>query len=405
MEFFGIKSDKTHAIDSESYKIEFLRERKDLPDKLLSAQKNIINQNQAYIFEPLKLEEWNVLIHNMTSTKKHIVKMIIKGHAMGKGSSITCETFNKEVFAKLLSHFPFDNKILLVQNLTCFGVSKLEQNDDLTHTFAKGLDAQNAYNRYKTIMENTNNDIINMGVKAAQLSNGYYRFYYGGTDERDTGKWDITYLVRKTDEQDKFWNMNDYSDPKKKKEQQLGYIDTLYSDLIEIKNKKQNIQQLNNNQYPMPLSNNFPSPPPPQCSQMPYGCGNVQLNNGFPPKFMPNANSYLFPQQQYYQQMPYCNNNIPFNQVNNYTNLVPPQSQLYQQNTYINNNINNNTTNTDNRNVGGPTSQTTQQQYQNIINNNSYHINSTFQDNPTEKNNGNVFCDLKSGICCGCKWW
>ena len=405
MEFFGIKSDKTHAIDSESYKIEFLRERKDLPDKLLSAQKNIINQNQAYIFEPLKLEEWNVLIHNMTSTKKHIVKMIIKGHAMGKGSSITCETFNKEVFAKLLSHFPFDNKILLVQNLTCFGVSKLEQNDDLTHTFAKGLDAQNAYNRYKTIMENTNNDIINMGVKAAQLSNGYYRFYYGGTDERDTGKWDITYLVRKTDEQDKFWNMNDYSDPKKKKEQQLGYIDTLYSDLIEIKNKKQNIQQLNNNQYPMPLSNNFPSPPPPQCSQMPYGCGNVQLNNGFPPKFMPNANSYLFPQQQYYQQMPYCNNNIPFNQVNNYTNLVPPQSQLYQQNTYINNNINNNTTNTDNRNVGGPTSQTTQQQYQNIINNNSYHINSTFQDNPTEKNNGNVFCDLKSGICCGCKCW
>ena len=404
MEFFGIKSDKTHAIDSESYKIEFLREHKDLPDELLSAQKNIINQNQAYIFEPLKLEEWNVLIHNMTSTKKHIVKMIIKGHAMGKGSSITCETFNKEVFAKLLSHFPFDNKILLVQNLTCFGVSKLEQNDDLTHTFAKGLDAQNAYNRYKTIMENTNNDIINMGVKAAQLSNGYYRFYYGGTDERDTGKWDITYLVRKTDEQDKFWNMNDYSDPKKKKEQQLGYIDTLYSDLIEIKNKKQNIQQLNNNQYPMPLSNNFPSPPP-QCSQMPYGCGNVQLNNGFPPKFMPNANSYLFPQQQYYQQMPYCNNNIPFNQVNNYTNLVPPQSQLYQQNTYINNNINNNTTNTDNRNVGGPTSQTTQQQYQNIINNNSYHINSTFQDNPTEKNNGNVFCDLKSGICCGCKCW
>ena len=107
----------------------------------------------------------------MTSTQKHIVKMIIKGHAQNKDSNITCETFNKEVFAKLLSHFPFDNKILLVQNLTCYGVSSLRQNEKLECTFAADTIAQNARSRYETIMKNKNNDIISMGVEAAKLSN------------------------------------------------------------------------------------------------------------------------------------------------------------------------------------------------------------------------------------------
>ena len=73
MEFFGIKNNKTHEIDSESYKIEFLREHNDLPNKLKLMQKNIINiinKNQAYIFKPLTSEEWNTLIHCMPSAIK-----------------------------------------------------------------------------------------------------------------------------------------------------------------------------------------------------------------------------------------------------------------------------------------------------------------------------------------------
>ena len=405
MEFFGIKNNKTHEIDSESYKIEFLREHNDLPNKLKLMQKNIINiinKNQAYIFKPLTSEEWNTLIHCMTSTHKHIVKMIINGHARNNDSNLTCETFNKAVFAKLLSHFPFDNKILLVENLTCFGVSSLGQNEKLEYTFAADTIAQNARSRYETIMKNKNNDIISMGVEAAKLSNGYYRFYYGGTDERDIGKWDITYLVRKTNAQEDFWNMNDYTEPNKKEAQQLSYIETLHNDLIEIKNKEQNIQQLNNNQY----NNQYNLPP--QQYKPPYGGGNVPMNynNGFPASFMQPANIFppqrqqFVPQQPYYPQMQYSNNNnnnIPSNKVNNYINPVSLQSQQYQPNTngaQLNDNmLNNNKINTNNGNV---------------INNAMMQgddNNISFQDNLTGKNNETVFCDLTKGFCLGRRCW
>lgn len=82
------------------------------------------------------------------------------------------------------------------------------------------------------------------------------------------------------------------------------------------------------------------------------------------------------------------NNNTPPNKVNNYTNPVSPQPQPYQQNTY-----------------GMP--QTMRQQDQNGSNQYNININSGATNseggNLTGKNNETVFCDLKSGICCGYK--
>ena len=87
-------------------------------------------------------------------------------------------------------------------------------------------------------------------------------------------------------------------------------------------------------------------------------------------------------------------------------------SSLYQD---LQNLLSNKKTYTNDRNVGVPTSQTTQQQNQN--NSNQYNINIngvatngeggniSFRGNLTEKNNENVLCDLTKGFCSCCKCW
>ena len=421
-------SEKEEKIANDTYTISFWSKTED--NKNLQEGKDT---NGAWFCEKRTEQQWNKTLVDMAKNMKDktIIKICIAGEAACQQKYIKDLPLSKELFSKILDCIDFNRQILIVENTTCFSAGHLMPSDKL-------LQKDGKYSRYDPSPIDDDDKIVNLCKK--KLQNDRQCFYYGAVEPTFAFVDEICFIQKHSSSID---GERIVLRPKgtvlitKANEK---YINCLYNDMLSLDTNKTfqpnndinnnspmannhcNIPTyqsgmgnnvLGNNQYPMPFSKNFP-PPPPQFSQIPYGSSNVlpNYNNGFPPNCMPPANNYLFPQQpqfvsqvQQYQPMPYCNNNIPFNQVNNYTNPVSLQSPQYQQNPYINNNINNNTTNTDNRNVGGPTSQTTQQQYQNIINNNSYHINSTFQDNPTEKNNGNVFCDLKSGICCGCKCW
>ena len=400
--------DDTGDIDNNTYTIHFCDPER-MPYNV--EKENNMGDDGAFFCQPLPPKTISKLVKQIHDTNKKIIKIEITGHAANDGRSqidspmMRCGPLSHEVLAFLLSQFPFDNKILLIKNKTCYSNSNLPKHDDLPDEYkqANYVPSDNETNDFYSLLM-TNYDITQI-LSLAFTSVNKMCYYYGGVDQNQTGEADIALIQRKAksltnDKEEKFWNVNDKQTTDVRKQQRDSYCNQLRQDL-------QSLQQQNNNHY----NDQYNFPPPPKCSQMPYGGGNIQLNNGFPTNFMPYANN-LSSQQQYYQQMPYSNNNnnnnnnIPFNQVNNYTNPVSLQSPQYQQNPYINNNINNNTTNTNNHNVDVPTYQTMQQQGQNDSNTN---INggTTNSDggNQTEKNNGNVFCDLKSGICCGCKWW
>ena len=424
-------SEKEEKIANDTYTISFWSKTED--NKNLQEGKDT---NGAWFCEKRTEQQWNKTLVDMAKNMKDktIIKICIAGEAAYQQKYIKDLPLSKELFSKILDCIDFNRQILIVENTTCFSAGHLMPSDKL-------LQKDGKYSRYDPSPIDDDDKIVNLCKK--KLQNDRQCFYYGAVEPTFAFVDEICFIQKHSSSID---GERIVLRPKgtvlitKANEK---YINCLYNDMLSLDTNKTfqpnndinnnspmannhcNIPTyqggmgnnvLGNNQYPMPFSKNFP-PPPPQFSQIPYGSSNVlpNYNNGFPPNCMPPANNYLFPQQpqfvsqvQQYQPMPYCNNNIPFNKANNYTNPVLPQSQLYQQNTYINNNINNNTTNTNNHNVDVPTCQTMQQR--NIINNNPYginnkNINSTFQDNSTEKNNENVFCDLKSGICCGRKCW
>ena len=400
--------DKTGEIEKNTYTIHFCDPER-MPYNV--EKENNMGDDGAFFCQPLPPKTISKLVKQIHDTNKKIIKIEITGHAANDGRSqidspmMRCGPLSHEVLAFLLSQFPFDNKILLIKNKTCYSNSNLPKHDDLPDEYkqANYVPSDNETNDFYSLLM-TNYDITQI-LSLAFTSVNKMCYYYGGVDQNQTGEADIALIQRKAksltnDKEEKFWNVNDKQTTDVRKQQRDSYCNQLRQDLQSLQQQNNNQYYVGNNQYQTLLPNNFPSPPPPQYQQ------------GFPPNFMPNANNFSS-QQPYYQQMPYSNNNIPFNNVSNYINPVSLQSPQYQQNPYSmqpNNNISpNNTANTDNRNVGGLTSQTTQQQYQNDSNTHNININSVATNsdggNPTEKNNGNVFCDLKSGICCGCKWW
>ena len=277
--------DKTGEIEKNTYTIRFCApERITLEDE----KKNNMDDDGAYFCRPLQWQAIVKLAKTIKETKKKIIKIEITGHAVDDGTSkskstMLCGPLSHEVLAFLLSQFPFD-KILLIQNKTCFGNSNLPKHSQLPFDYRKNKNCTPQLDESDDLCSvlMMNNDITQI-LSNAFLSVKKMCFYYGGVDKNQTGESDTTFIQRKAknlphEDEEKFWNVKLSHNPYNKYHKQImyereqnrnEYCNRLRQDL-------QILQQLNNNQYNVD-NDQYNFPPQPQY-QSPYGSGNAQLN-------------------------------------------------------------------------------------------------------------------------------
>ena len=160
-----------------------------------------MDDDGAYFCRPLQWQAIVKLAKTIKETKKKIIKIEITGHAVDDGTSkskstMLCGPLSHEVLAFLLSQFPFD-KILLIQNKTCFGNSNLPKHSQLPFDYRKNKNCTPQLDESDDLCSvlMMNNDITQI-LSNAFLSVKKMCFYYGGVDKNQTGESDTTFIQR-----------------------------------------------------------------------------------------------------------------------------------------------------------------------------------------------------------------
>ena len=143
-------------IENDTYTITFCDPKRMTNYQKKLIEENMTNKERSFFFEKLTQTQVGRLVGEMLKTEKKIIKIEITGHAGDENNTMVCKPLSRELLAYILSIFPFDKKILLVKNMTCYGNGSLPADDD----FVLPLLSEEEQNVYD--IASGSRDILNM---------------------------------------------------------------------------------------------------------------------------------------------------------------------------------------------------------------------------------------------------